>query len=262
MRVIAYLAVVCAGGTWLPAAAAAGENPQPPRRGWMQAVTVDRAPPIDGVGRGGAWARCPALPLGECTTDKPGPLRTTARVLFDATHVYVSFDCAEPDTDGLVRKAGRRDGNVWADDSVEVFITGDLRRGMHQFAVNPAGVLFDARARDATWNSSARVAAKVHAGSGWTVTLAIPMKELAAYVGTNQTWIVNLNRTKPGPRANQPAGEWSWAIMGSSDYHQVMDYGQVVGVSVPRRSDGVTRTASPPPPPPTDNRGVRAGSVT
>jgi len=104
--------------------------------------------------------------------------------------------------------------------------------------------------------------AKIQAGKGWTVTLAIPMADVGAYVGDNQTWVVNLNRTKPGPTPNQPAGEWSWAVMGSNDYHQVMDYGRISGVSVPKRKDGVTRTATPPPPPPSYNKGEQAGSVT
>ena len=259
MKTTAYLLALCLAGTCFGAEAAADAKGA---RGAMRAMAVDKAPALDGVGRDGVWAKCPPLPLGECTSQKPGPLRTTARVLFDATHVYVSFDCADPDTDSLVRKAAERDGNVWADDSVEVFLSGDVRAGMHQFAVNPAGTLFDAKGRDAQWNSSAKAAAKVHAGEGWTVTLAIPMADVGGYVGENQTWIMNLNRTKPGPQPNRPAGEWSWAVMGSNDYHQVMDYGQVTGVSVPRRDDGVTRTATPPPPPPSYDKGGAAGSVT
>jgi len=161
-----------------------------------------------------------------------------------------------------VAKAASRDGNVWADDSVEVFVTGDIRMGIFHFAVNSRGVIFDSKGKDAAWNSSAIAKAVVHKGKGWTVTFAVPLSEIGGYVGKEQTWRLNLNRTKPGPTASNPTGEWSWAVMGTNDYHQVTDYGQVVGVSVPKRSDGVTRTATPPPPPPSYDKGVKAGSVT
>ena len=268
----AVLAMVLAGGCGARGGPAgqggAGHavGPDRPERGLMRAVLVDALPAIDGVGRDGLWAKCPPLPLGECTTEKPGILKTTARVLFTPTHLCVSFDCAEPETDSLVAKATGRDGQVWADDCVEVFVTGDLRVGLYHFAVNSKGVLYDAVTRgskrdDTSYNSSARVKARVHPGTGWTVTLAVPLKELGAYVGKDQTWLLNLNRTKPGTAPGQPAGEWSWAIMGSNDYHQVMDYGRVVGVNIPSRPDGVTRTASPPPPPPSYDKPTQAGSV-
>jgi len=50
--------------------------------------------------------------------------------------------------------------------------------------------------------------------------------------------------------------------MGSNDYHQVRDFGQVKGVKIARRDDGVTREAAAPLPPPTYDRGEEAGGVT
>ncbi len=250
---ILLLAVVCATASSVSAAA--------PKRGEMAAVTVAEAPALDGVGRTGVWEKCPAMPLGECTSGKPGVSRTSARVLFGPTKLYVSFDCAEGDTDGIVAKATTADGDVWADDSVEVFVSGDSRVGMFHFAVNAKGVLFDAKGKDKGYSSRATAKAAIAKGKGWTVTLAIPLKNIGAYVGEGQTWVLNLNRTKPGPTPSQPAGEWSWAIMGSSDYHQVADYGRITGVSVPKRADGVTREAAPAPPPASYDKGEQAGSV-
>ena len=236
-----------------------------PERGQMAAVIVDKGPPIDGVGKAGTWAKCPELALGECTTEKAGPMKTTARVLFDATRLYVAFECADSDTDSLAKKVTARDGAVWQDDSVELFVTGDLRRGYYHFAVNPGGTLFDTRTvggkkDDTSYNSSAQVKAAIEKGKGWSVTMSVPLKEIGAYVGENQTWIVNLNRTRPA-RGGKPMLEWSWAIMASNDYHQVSDFGKITGVKVPKREDGVTRTASRPPPPPSYNKGTKAGSV-
>ena len=250
----AMLAAACAPVA--PVAQAA-----PAKRGEMTAVMVKKGPALDGVGREGVWATCPPMALGECTTDKPGILKTSARVLFGATKMYVSFDCAEPDVDALVAKTTRRDGNVWADDCVEVFVTGDSRVGMFHFAVNPKGTIFDSKGKDAKWDSGATTKVAVEKGKGWTVTLAVPLKGVGAYVGKGQTWVLNLNRTKPGSDPSRPAGEWSWAVMGGNDYHQAMDYGRVTGVTVPKRGDGVTREATAPPPPPSFDKGKQAGSV-
>jgi len=120
---------------------------------------------------------------------------------------------------------------------------------------------FQARGRDdASWNSTARVKAAVTKGKGWTATLAIPLREIGAYVGENQTWPLNLNRTMPA--AGGQAAEWSWAVMNGNDYHRVQDYGAVTGVTVPERADGVTRQAEAPPPPAPFDKGTEAGGVT
>jgi len=236
------------------------------QRGLMQAAIVEKGPPIDGTLESPIWQKCPPLTLGECTTERPGPMKTTARVLFDATHLYVAWQCEEPDTAGLKQDADQRDGDVWKDDSVELFVTGDSRRGYFHFAINPRGTLYDARSSsskrdDTSYDADAVVKTSIEPGKQWTATLSVPLNELAAYVGDDQTWVVNLNRTRPA-RGQLGLTEWSWAVMGSNDYHQVLDYGQIKGVNIPKRDDGVTRTATKPPPPAQYDRGKKAGSVT
>jgi len=261
--VLAGLLAACALGSW---GGWAAETAAPAKRGLMQAAIVQKGPPIDGTLQSPVWQACPPLPLGECTTAKPGPAATTARVLFDATHLYVAFDCAEPDTGRLKQDVTERDGKVWEDDCVEVFVTGDSREGTFHLTVNPRGALADAVTRgsardDASWNSAAQVKASIVANERWIVTLAVPLKELGARVGQEQTWVMNLNRTRPA-RGGSPAAEWSWAVMGSNDYHQVLDYGRIEGVTIPRRDDGVTRQAEAVPPPPLYEQGREVGGVT
>ncbi|MFW6164063.1 MAG: hypothetical protein ACODAJ_14950, partial [Planctomycetota bacterium] len=61
-------------------------------RGRMQAVIVEKGPPVDGTLQSALWEKCPPLPLGQCTSAKPGPLETTARVLFGPARLYVAFE--------------------------------------------------------------------------------------------------------------------------------------------------------------------------
>mgnify|MGYP005834155011 CR=1 FL=1 len=261
----AYRLIVLAAALGGVVAWAAEGLPQA-RRGIAQATLVEKGPELDGTLRSPIWQQCPPLELGECTAERPGPFKTTARLLFGPTHLYVAFECAEPDTAGLKQDCTERDGTVWEDDCVELFVTGDVREGYFHFAINPRGTLMDARTLgtqrdDTAWNSTAVARAAIEPGKGWTATMTVPLKELGAFVGENQTWVVNLNRTRPA-RGGQGIAEWSWAVMSSNDYHQARDYGQVRGVRIPRRDDGVTRQAAAPPPPPTYERGEEAGGVT
>jgi len=235
-------------------------------RGLMRAAHVERGPAIDGTLTSPVWQRCPPLVLGDCTSQKPGPLATTARVLFGPTRLYVAVVCAEPETAGLKQAVADRDGPVWQDDCVELFLTGDPRVGYFHFLVNPRGTFRDARFRpgqreDASWNSAAEVSASVVSNKEWIVTLSVPLKDLAAYVGERQTWLLNVNRTRPA-RGGLAGALWSWAVMDARDFHEVSDYGQIEGVRVVRRADGVTRVAEALPPPPRYETGTEVGGVT
>jgi len=217
-------------------------------RGVVPAVIVKKGPKIDGTLKSPLWKKCPPLVLGEVMSDQVGELKTTAWVLFDATHLYVAWECLEPDTSSLKADATQRDDDAWNDDSVELFICADPRVGAFHFAINSNGVLQDWKIdeygeNDLSWNSSAVVRASVEKNKRWIVTMKVPLRELGAYVGENQTWAMNLNRTKPAD------GSWiesSWSAKGRSDYNDSDGWGKIVGVRIPRRSDGVTRTAKPP----------------
>lgn len=218
-------------------------------RGVLPAVIVKKAPPIDGTLRSRIWRKCPPLVLGEVMSEEIGQLRTTARVLFDATHLYVAWECIEPDTGSMKAEAAQRDDDAWNDDSAELFVSGDPREGYFHFAVNSKGVLQDWHIdphgdQNLSWNSSAKAAATIEKDKRWIVTMSVPLKELGAYVGKNQTWPMNLNRTKPA--GAQQWTESSWSAKGRSSYNDTEGWGKIVGVRVRRRGDGVTRTAEAP----------------
>ena len=248
--------------------AAASQSPAQDKspRGTLKAVAVEKGPAIDGTLKDAAWQKCPSLELGDCTSTKPLETKTTARVLFDPTQLYIAWECEDSDTDGLAQGAAARDSDVWKDDCVELFVSGDPRVALYHFAINPKGTLFDAKTAggtkdDKSYTSSAVVKTSVEKGKGWTVTLAVPLKDLSAYVGENQKWTLNLNRTRPARGGKQDL-EWSWAVMNSNDFHQAADYGQVTGIAIAKREDGVTREASPAPEAPKADKGEEIGGVT
>jgi len=235
---------------------------RPPTRGEAVAVNVEMGPALDGTMNDPAWKDCPPWPMGACTSENRQKYETWAKVLFDGSHVYVGVHCAEPDTSGVVMRAAKRDDAVWSDDSIEVFLRPDPQEPYCQFAVNPRGILYDARDKRREWNSSAEVKTSVAKGRSWTAVLKIPMKEIDAYVGEGQMWTMNIYRSR-NSRGGDPSLQYSWSIMSGDDYHAAREFGLVTGVNVPRRADGVTRVrATPAPKPIVPNRGKEIGGVT
>jgi len=203
-------------------------------RGEAPLAKVWMAPPINGKITD-AWKKAPPLVLGNVMSDEVGTLKTTAYVLTDGKKLYVAWECMEPDTKSLIADATERDGQVWNDDSVELFISPDIDKGYYQFAINSKGVVMDGKhtlgdQSDNSWDSNIEVKTSVVPNEKWVVTMAVPLKDLGAPEGKNQTWLMNLNRTKPA--GNQAWVESSWSAKGRSAYHDSEGWGKLTAVNV------------------------------
>ena len=194
-------------------AVAAAEAWRGPVVNRLPAVLIRRAaqaPKIDGSLDDPCWGEAEVLELRRLDGDPERPRHaTSARLAATATHLYVAFHCVEPD-----RPVGRkrdRDGSIWEDDSVEVFLRpGPEPAGDYaHLIVNPLGSHYDAIGRDAAaWQPAIAVgttAAKGH----WTAEIAIPFAGLklpgdkAALAGP---WRLNLTRMRPA-RGGEDAEE-------------------------------------------------------
>lgn len=135
-------------------------------------------------------------------------------LLHDDERLYVGVVCSEALLNPVLQRthevkaeAKIRDGDVWADDCVEVFVQPDRAGGHYfHFAVNPIGTLYDARCDagrfDKTWDSDASVATSAGTKS-WTVELAIPLAAFGARVTAGDAWRLNLCRSeKPHAEAS------------------------------------------------------------
>lgn len=220
-----------------PAVRAAPAAPTAPAaRGELVAVYVDSAPAMDGTLNAAAWQKCPPLVLGPIAGQTAGTLQTTARVLFDKQNLYIGWQAMEKNTGALVANASGRDGEVWSDDSVEVYVSPDGDKAYH-FGVNSKGVLLDGRSSlgdrsDNSWNSGATAKVVVEKDVCWTGTLCIPLKDLAPASGKGQTWKFNLNRSKPAGDG-ETFTESSWSAAGLHRYRDASGWGKITGVTVP-----------------------------
>jgi hypothetical protein len=205
------------------------------KRGYLSAVIVKRGPVVDGTLKDPIWQACPPLELGRCQSDEIGELKSAARVLFDAKNMYVAVECVEQDTSRLSAAVTGRDAALWSNDSVDVFVHPEGSQQARHFIVACNGELLDALETgdegDTSWNSLAVAKATVNKNRSWIVTLSVPLAELGAKPGMNQTWLLNLNRTRP--LGNDQWGESSWSPKGMSNYHDPAGWGKLTRVNVP-----------------------------
>lgn len=157
--------------------------------------------------------------------------QTTAYVTYDSRHLYVAFECLESQMDRLQARVTERDGQVFKDDVVEVFLDPNRDRfTYYQFAINPLGARFDLKGDaagkqpewDAPWSAAA-----ARGEDRWWAEFAIPFSSLDIHLGkTSDIWGLNLAREQ------KPKGELSvWSFTGGA-FGQPARFGQLSGLLV------------------------------
>ena len=151
---------------------------------------------------------------------------TTARIVWTDVAIYVAFECHEANPSAMRTMIPERDGLVYTDDSVELFLSpwpGTDR--YYHFVVNSRGVLRDELRQDASWSCGA-VAAAGRMTGGWTVELSIPLAELALDGAVGSEWAVNFCRSET------PHSELSsWAPCRTS-FHEVGSFGRLTALTL------------------------------
>ncbi|MFH1477876.1 MAG: carbohydrate-binding family 9-like protein [Verrucomicrobiota bacterium] len=151
------------------------------------AVRTDAPPTIDGDLSDPCWRQAPKLSnFRLIAQNRLATQQTISSMAWDDQALYLGITCQEKALEPAVQKAHlvkittkNRDGNVFSDDCVEIFLSPDPAKGYYHFAVNAAGTLYDGRGTDSEWNTDWRAAAKIGDGA-WTVEIAIPFKALSA----------------------------------------------------------------------------------
>ena len=153
------------------------------RLGWVARCT--EAPTIDGhLSKNEQWDTAPALRGFWLLAGGPQEVGTEGRLLYDSEALYVGVRCDQTAGKAIKAEAAERDGSVFHEDSVEVFLippssdileTMDERSRYFQLAVNARGTRYDGIAKhdpsqwDAEWSAGAS------SGDGrWEVEIAVP----------------------------------------------------------------------------------------
>ena len=156
---------------------------------------------LDGKVEDECW-RQEGIRLNHIKTGDDAPVDSRAWLSHDDDALYIAVRCDEPEMDALAANAKERDGAVYLDDGIEIFICpqDDTSRYV-QFVVNTEGVIFDGeKTAIAPYhaNRDFKIEAVVHkAESNWSLELKVPFSELgvdAPALGT--AWRGNIIRNR------------------------------------------------------------------
>jgi hypothetical protein len=206
------------------------------------APRVQTPPVIDGDLSDPAWARAQPVTLKGSFDGRTPSVRTSARMVWDDTALYVAFDVEDPDIWGTLRK---RDDPIYTEEVVEVFIDANADgRTYNELQVSPHNVVFDAyfparrQGMDLSWDSQMTSAVKVRGtlddasdrDEGWTVEMKIPYGPLAAVPNKpprpGDRWRVNLYRLEHPRRKGVEGQAFSPLFVG--DFHHLPRFGWLV----------------------------------
>ncbi len=180
---------------------------------------------VDGELSDAAWQR--AITVGGMTIsagDALAPNQTEFRLLYDAEALYVGVRCLEQNMQGLKTDVTTRDGSVWQDDVIELFI--DLAHDHEhflQFAANAIATRFDGKNGAATWDADWEAAASI-APDGWSLELRIAFAEMDTEPpAEGDVWGVNLCRERLAGGARELH---NWANV-EGNFHRPWLFGHV-----------------------------------
>ncbi|MBO4304595.1 MAG: DUF4838 domain-containing protein [Lentisphaeria bacterium] len=129
----------------------------------------------------------------------PPELKTSVGVLSDNENLYFLILAKEPALDKL-KAEGKKDGKVWADDGIEIFL--DPRNDAnvyYQIAVNTKGEIFDARqpGSDKTLDFGVEAACKLdREKKQYVIELKVPVKKMEGTFAPGVVWNVHFARNR------------------------------------------------------------------
>ena len=163
-------------------------------------------------------------------------VQTVFRTAYDRETLYIAVSVQEPLPGSIIANATNHDGQVYMDDSVELFVDpAAMSSDYFQFIVNMKGVMFEAfgssrtaRFGDPSWNGEWRAAVKPAPG-GYAVEVAIPFKTMGVAAPVQgATWGLNVARTRTvqaKDMASRELSAWSPTYTG---FHRPTHFGRIL----------------------------------
>jgi hypothetical protein len=193
-----------------------------------------RAPTVDGGLGEGEWQGAAVLPdFVAMDGSRSLTQRTVCRVGQTSQGLFVAFECYDHEVASVSRRITDRDGAVWTDDCVEVFLdpSGGRREPLH-FIVNAGGTQFDERGADPAWDRY-WVARTGVAPGRWTAEVYIPFASLDITAANPPAplWTGNFYREFPG-RGGVPQELSGWSPT-FSNFAAASHFGRLRGMAVP-----------------------------
>ncbi len=174
----------------------------------IAAGRLPKAPELDRLGADPAWAAATSFELNDLNGAAPR-LRTTGCLGYDDEALYIAFTCFDPEMESLRAEVNQRDGQVWKDDCVELFIGPSGPRSdwqdYYHLGVSVTGARYDARKMDPSYDREWQ-AVTGRFDDRWEAVIRLPFGMFDLSEFNLGDWTINFCRENP--RANE-AMAWS-----------------------------------------------------
>ena len=190
---------------------------------------------IDGLDREVDWKKAERISRFKKMRTTPqdelenASVQTFFRVVYEPDYLYFYIEAMEPQMDQIKAEQTQRDGAVWKDNGVEIFINHfNLGNGYYHYVFNHNGVFYDAfcnglsRGGDKTYQSELKVKT-VKKSDRWCLEVRIPTSELRFKCYPGSSWKINVARARHLKNGQK---ELSSACNGS--FHNVSNFLPVV----------------------------------
>jgi len=190
---------------------------------------VTSPPRIDGILDDECWKQATKVTMFLDTySGKPVSEQTIAYLGYDDENFYFAFVCQESQMNKLVANIKDRDGRVWEDDCIEIFIDPGLFPGRYyHFVVNSIGTQYDARIDNGiffiNWGTDWEARATLDKNA-WYVEVRIPFYIFDFTAKTDFHWKINLCREE------KAKGELSAIFPTFGGFHTPERFGILTGL--------------------------------
>jgi hypothetical protein len=194
----------------------------------VTAVRIQQSPHIDGVLDDAAWINTNTV--SQFRQSRPdfdtAPTQiTSVKIVYDDAAIYIGATLFDTTPDSILAQLGRRDEeDLNADDFYFKIDPYHNNQDAYQFGVNAAGVQFDSRFSDATfdavWNSAVKITK-----DGWVIEIEIPYSAIRFPKTPVQEWGVQMTRSIRRRRETD-----QWALVPLTASNPQLHWGVLKGI--------------------------------
>ena len=165
-------------------------------------IPAMKAPKLDGVIEASEWQGVTTGNLPELKSRKAPSQPTKWYAGCDGEHLFFAFHCEEANVDKIRRRfthSEERDNAIYTDDCIEIFVDtfGSDKDGLFHFAINTAGIIYDAFNGDSAFQSDMKVACRIDKAF-WELEVQIPFADLGISPKGAEMIRLNLGRERQG----------------------------------------------------------------
>jgi len=194
----------------------------------VQAHRASKPVVIDGDLSDASWAQAPVTTGFHTPGGNLAERQTFAKVLYDDDAVIIGLELMEPTPDAMEVQEKVRDGRVWDEDCVELFIDPE-RSGSNYYhiAFNALGTIYDAACveggkMDRAFNGTYQIRTKV-LKDRWIAEVRIPFSTFGTEAVEGSAWKVNIGRSRRVKGVATENSSWT-----DGHFHQVNSFRTMV----------------------------------